>query len=280
MAESMVRPRDFVNLMINPGLDTIAGKVQLNQYMSGNKYNGGNDSTRSLFKNLRWYHDGPGKGGPRLNDLLGTTAIDLALKGQGTPASFVGIWNFMIRNRDKMKYLDMKVYHRRQRHDPDTKLEKQAGNVYDLYFKGRSDRDAIQKMVADRIFGIDCIGFVGNFLIWSGEWSKYHSVGIDQYASKSCKIEVSETAEIKVLDFLIWNGHIALIDYVRYLESNKVMYVDICQSSSGGPQRNEWVRLERLSSKGPGGRRQFKIGGGGIPVDGIVYIQRREGWFY
>lgn len=280
MAESMVAPWEFVNLLCKPGLETIAGRVELRQYLSGNKYNGGNDSAVSLYKNLRWYRDG--EGGAKLNDLLGTSAIDLALKGQGAPSTFVGIWNFMIRNREKMKKLHIDVFARRSRSDVNAKIKTGSGTVYDLFFKGRSDREAIQKMVDERFFGIDCIGFVGNFLIWSREWSKYHNVGIDQYAKKSCKIPVKSAEDVRVLDFLIWDGHIALVDFVRFQESDKVVIIDVCQSTAGGPQCNEFVRLQQLGSSGPGGHRQFKVGGGSprMPVDGTVYLQRRDGWFY
>jgi hypothetical protein len=277
MAESMVAPWEFVDELRHPGLDTIAGKVALNQYLSGNPRNGGNDNAHSLFKNLRWYKDGAT--GQTLNTMVGGSRMDLALKGQGDPGTFVGIWNFMCRNRDKMKKLEIDFHERRARGNSDTKVKKYSGTVYDLYFAGRTDRDAIQKMVQDRFFGIDCIGFVANFLIRSGEWSKYHGMKISQYPQISCKIEVDRAADVKVLDFLIWDGHIALVDYIRSRPGTREVEVDICQSSGGGPQCNERVILRETDAYAPGHRRLFRISGA-IPVDGHVYIQRRKDWWY
>lgn len=80
-------PYEFVNFLIDPGLECEAGIVKLNQYMSKSIGNGGNDNTAALISPLRWMRE-CGKGA-LLNKIVGGTEIDLILKGQGDPASFM-----------------------------------------------------------------------------------------------------------------------------------------------------------------------------------------------
>jgi hypothetical protein len=56
----------------------------------------------------------------------------------------------------------------------------------------------------------------------------------------------------------------------------------MCQSSSGGPQCNEFVILRQTSQKGSRGKRLFAIDGGTPtpPVNSHCTIWRREGFWY
>ena len=56
----------------------------------------------------------------------------------------------------------------------------------------------------------------------------------------------------------------------------------MCQSSSGGPQCNEYVTLKQTNGKGLHGGREFTIWGGTPtpPVKGHLTIWRREGFWY
>lgn len=283
MSEGKYWPWQFVDYLHK--LNANAGEIALKQYMSKTEKNGGNDSTHSLFKNLRWMHDGGDKKAPDMNQIVGGTAVDLALKGQGTGDTFIKIWNFMCRNREQLKKLHVDVYSRRDKTAPDTKVLKAKGTVYDLYFKGKSDKEAIEAMIADRFFGIDCIGFVGNYLVYTGEWTTYNGAVPDKWPDKHCKTPINDVTKIKALDFLVFvgQGHIAIVDEVLKMVGEKTVQVDICQSSSGeqtGPQLNRYVELREGKIDGTG-RRQYYIshrGSPAMPVDGHVYIMRRDGF--
>jgi hypothetical protein len=281
MAEAMYLPWQYVDYLTSPGLNTTAGAVALNQYMCKTNTNGGNDSATSLYSKLRWMKN-LGQGST-MNTLVGGKLVDQALKGQGQGKTFVEIWNFMLRNKEQLKKLNVEVCARRERTKSDTKVVLRTGNVYDIYFNGRTDRAALQAMVADRFFGIDCIGFTAGYLLFNGEWNEYQGAHPLQWADWHCREKVSSAKDVKPLDFLIWNGHIAIVDWVWGMVDDKTVKVDVCQSSAGGPQCNEFVQLQETNSYAPGGRRQFKIfnrGNPKMPVDGNVFIMRRKGFFW
>lgn len=283
MAEGKYWPWQFVDYLnkLNPS----AGQIQLKQYMSSTLSNGGNDSTHSLFKNLRSIHEGGDKHKPKMNDVVGSHALDLALKGQGSGKTFIDIWNFMCRNKEELKKYTVHAYARRAKGKPNDMVPLRDGKVFDMYFKGKSDKEAIDAMIQDRFFGIDCIGFVGQYLVYTGEWAEYIGTKPDLWMRDHCKLAVNKVQDIKALDFLIFvgQGHIAIIDEVLKTVNGKTIQVDICQSSSGeviGPQLNRYVELQEGIIDGSG-RRQYLISHLGtprMPVDGHVYIMRRAGF--
>ena len=279
MAEALQLPYQYVNLLRKPGLSCGAGTVALDAYLCQTQGNGGNDSAVSLLGALRWKKDGGT--GPTLNSLVGGTEMDLALKGQGTHDTFVAIWNFMCRNKALLKTVIVEACGRRTKDKPDKQVLKK-GTVFDLYFAGRSDKAAIEAMIDDRFFGMDCIGFTANFLRWLGEWSEYKGATPAQWAQWHCTQNVGKASEIKPLDFLIWGGHIAIVDWVWGLSDDKTVKVDVCQSSAGGPQCNEYALLKETSVF-ESGRRKFKIehrGTPAMPVHADCIVQRRAGFFW
>lgn len=281
MAEATYLPYHFVDYLTDPGLPTTAGHIPLNQYLCKNRWNGGNDSAHSLLGKLRWMKDGGN--GPTMNSLIGGGKVDLALKGQGSGETFIQIWEFMFRNKEQLKKLKVEACGRRKRDDIDTKVVLKTGNVYDLYFKNRTDKAAIQAMIEDRFFGIDCIGFAANYLMYNGEWQEYKGAEPHQWPQWHCKEKVSNAEDIKKLDFLLWDGHIALVDWIWQRIDDRTVEVDVCQSSSGGPQCNVRVHLRETNSYAPQHRRLFRISAVGtpkMPVTGHVYIMRREGFFW
>lgn len=279
MAEAMHLPYEYVNLLRKPGLGCSAGTVALDAYLCKTESNGGNDSATSLLGPLRWKKDGGN--GPTLNTLAGGVEIDLALKGQGTHGTFALIWNFMCRNKEMLKTLDVEACARRTRDKPGKQVMR-SGSVYKLYFEGRSDKAALEAMIDDRFFGIDCIGFTSNYLRWVGEWDKYYGATPAQWMQWHCKINVDKARDIKPLDFLIWDGHIAIVDWVWGMPDDKTVKVDICQSSAGGPQCNEYALL-RETNVHASGRRKFKVqhpGTPAMPVTDDFVVMRRKGFFW
>jgi hypothetical protein len=281
MAEARYLPHHFVDYLTSPGLHATAGPVALDQYMCKTNTNGGNDSATSLFQKLRWMKDGGH--GSTMNSLVGGRLVDQALKGQGQGTTFVEIWNFMCRNKEQLKTLSVEVCGRRERKASDKKVVLKTGNVFDLYFKGRSEKAALQAMVADRFFGIDCIGFAAGFLLYNHEWNEYKGATPSQWPMWHCRQKVGRAADVKPLDFLLWDGHIALVDWVWGTIGGSTVEIDVCQSSAGGPQCNEHVRLQETNAFAPGSRRLFRIshlGSPAMPVTGNVFIMRRAGFFW
>jgi hypothetical protein len=279
MAAATYLPYHYVDHL--HALTFTGGVVKLKQYMCKTQSNGGNDSATSLFKNLRWLKDGGT--GPTLNTLAGGRLIDEALKGQGQPKTFVAIWDFMCRNKEQLKKLKVEACGGREKESNWEKQVLRTGNVYDLYFAGNSDQQAIQKMIADRFFGIDCIGFAAGVLIYNGEWTEYKGAEPAYWPKWHCKEEVSKAADIKALDFMLWDGHIAMIDWVWEHPTDKSVRVDICQSSDIGPHYNTNVIIKETNQTNWGGRRVFKFENTGSPpspVTGHFYIQRRKDFFW
>jgi hypothetical protein len=280
MAEAFHLPWEYVDHLIKPGLLTTAGRVRLDQYLCSTRSNGGNDGATSFYKNFRWIRTASGE---RLQDHVGGPAIDLALKGQGNDKAFVKIWNFMLKNKDLLDKYTVEVCDRAKKDG--SKNTRKSGKIKRMYFDKMSDAQALQTMVEDRFFGMDCIGFVANYLIWVGEWDRYHSVGARHYPRDVCKINIDDITEVKPLDFMCWPGHVALIDWVWKQLPDKRAEIDMCQSSSGkatGPQTNGYVTLRQTGQKGEGGKRLFTIDGGNPlpPVRGHFTIWRREGFWY
>lgn len=280
MAEAFKLPYEFVDYLTKPGLDCGSCTVPLDAYLSGNPHNGGADSAKSLIGNIRGKVRDGGSG-PTLESMYGS-GLDRMWRGCGHPDVIRGVWKFLCRNKEQLKSFKVGVYERRARNDPDTKVKRFDGTLYDLYFKSNSDKVALEKMVEDRFFGMDCIGFVGNFLVWVGEWPDYQSNEPSRWPTKVCKHEVERAEDVKPLDFLCWSGHVAIVDWVWKMIDDKTVQVDICQSSAGGPQCNERVELRQTSHKS-NGRRVFKIqhrGTPAMPVDSNCVIMRRSGFFW
>jgi hypothetical protein len=282
MSTARHSPWDFVCYLHS--LQAKAGQVALKQYVSSTHSNGGNDSTHELFKSLRWYHEGGNEGAQTMNQLIGGTNLDLALKGQGSGSTFIQVWDFMCRNKELLKKLHLTVYARRKKGDSETKVFVKKGNLYDLYFANYSEQGALELMVADHFFGIDCIGFTGQFLVYTGEWPAYVGTLPSKWADKHCKEPVNAAKDIRALDFLVWvgPGHIAIVDEVFDMPDGKTVRVDICQSSSGGPQLNQWVLLQETKHSSFG-RTHYKIlhrGTPAMPVCSDVYVMRRANFCY
>jgi hypothetical protein len=254
-------PYHFTDYLTKTGLGTMAGPVKLNQYLSQNPINHGNENSKKLMGQLRYMKDAHGK---TLNELVGETAIDVLLKGQGQPEHFIQVWDFMCEYQEKL-----------------TGVKLQTGNVYDRYFRENKDANALKLMIKDRFFGLDCIGFVANYLIHVGLWDKYRGYEVDQWV-RVFQQKVNKADDVESLNLLIWPGiHIALIDWVQDWVSDTEVKVDICQSSSGGPQANVGVYLTQTESW-QSGHRMFKLSGGTppLPVKSNAYIMSMPGLHY
>jgi hypothetical protein len=256
MAGVSKRPEDFVKYLTNPGLATDVGSIPLKQYMCANVDFGGNENAKAVLGAARWMNDVAGEK-KTLNAIIGGHRFDVLLKGQGHPDDVVTAMNFLVRNKEQLK----------------TKKLEGKGTIFDVYFKGTSDSGALNKMVDDKVFGLDCIGFVSNYLIWVKEFTEYPSYTIEMWAQRYFTNAVTDGDEASSLCAVIWpNYHIAMVDRVRSWDG-RIINCDVSQSSTGGPIAYNNVSLE--ATKGG-----FTITGGNsvrtpptVPVGGTVQLR-------
>ena len=108
------------------------------------------------------------------------------------------------------------------------------------YFK---TNNFLQAMIDDKCFGLDCIGFVGTWLVEACLEGSYVGRKPLDYAAVFKPVKrLDEITDNSVV--MLTNGmHIQVIDYVKSRDGNKSITVDLCQSSSGGPQTNTSVTI-------------------------------------
>jgi len=101
----------------------------------------------------------------------------------------------------------------------------------------------LQAMVDDNCFGLDCVGFVGGWVVEACLESAF--VGrrpLDfaaQFKPVKSLAEVNDNSVIMMTSGL----HIQVIDYVKSRDGNRSITVDLCQSTAGGPQTNVGVTI-------------------------------------
>jgi len=133
-------PHQFVDFLTDPGLQTMAGQVPLNQYMSLSKSNGGNAPIDALLAHLRVKNIRDVDSCLTIDGTVGWTELNLVWKGQGHADAFVKVMDFLCNNQDQFNGVGGEL-----------------GKVYKNYFEQNRDEIALQKMVSARYFGIDCI---------------------------------------------------------------------------------------------------------------------------
>jgi hypothetical protein len=190
--------------------------------------------------------------------------------GQGTVDSVSEVMDFIVEHRDMLRAV----------------VARGGTSPFAPYLDG-PPQAALRGMVADRIFGLDCLGFVGTYLVYCGVEARYPECTQEQYLDRLGFRPVDSLDEIDARCVVVWldgvaTRHIGIIDSVTARSPQRIS-VDLCQSSAGGPQTNRGVRLERTpefytGALGP--YRKFRITGGvpGLPVAGLVEVGKRARW--
>ena len=221
------QPSEFVDFLTNPGINAAAGRIPLKQYVCLSKKNGGNDEINALLDGLRAKAIRDANSGQTIDEFVGATELTLLWKGQGHWRAFVDVMDFLTQNKGQLKGVPGIL-----------------GKVYDTYFAKDDDATALKRMVKDRYFGIDCIGFVANYLRYTRLWREYLGYEIDQW-DRVFTQKVNTIDDVEHLNLMVWPGsHVALVD-VAWADNlgPKKCKIDMCQSSSGGPQLNKGVYL-------------------------------------
>ena len=254
------RPSDFVNFLTNPGLNAVAGRIPLKQYVCLNKKNGGNAEIDALLRGLRSKAIRDSKTRQTIDEFVGATELDLLWKGQGRSQAFIDFMDFLTDNKEQLKEV------------PGT-----LGKVYETYFAKDDDATALKRMVKDHYFGIDCIGFVANYLRHVRLWSEYRPYEIDQWDGVFTQ-RVNTIDDVEHLNLMVWPGsHVALVDTAWAGDLGpKKCKIDMCQSSKGGPQINKGIYLTDSGAYTGKGYKLFTLEGD-IPVGGNCCLMKWPG---
>jgi hypothetical protein len=252
------RPSDFVTYLTVPGLPVNDMNIPIKQYMCANPAYGGNAEASQVIghANQKIYIDEATK--TKISSK--TTNIGRLTTGQGYPDDFILLMTHMADNMDRMRAA------------PELKNKS--------YFRDAnlSTADVLKKMVQEKVYGLDCIGFVSQYLVFAGVWDAYKTYYPQDYTREFKPIKT--LAEIERLCLVIWdNYHIGIIDNVQSLDEDaNECTVDICQSSSGeekGPQTNVSVTLKLSRGDFYQGKQKFRMerfGSPAMPVRSAVYI--------
>jgi hypothetical protein len=188
------------------------GSVTLRSYMSANPMFGGNANAAVLRKALiDIVKDKPEAGFPK------TPGFERVFTGQGLRSDMIAVMSIVNTYQAQFKAVPGLV----------------------KYFK---EKDFLQAMADDACFGLDCIGFVGTYLVDSGLEDSY--VGRRPLDYTAVFPPVQSLDEIKDYSVvMLTNGlHIQMIDTVNERKAGQIV-VDLCQSTKGGPQTNFSVTI-------------------------------------
>lgn len=284
MAFNGKTPSNYVELLTQYGIRTNVGNIPITSYVSTGcrsprahaafRYfesllRGGSASESSSGRDLAQLRQ-------RVMDRGGQHRASQwrrAFSGQGTVDNIADVMNFIADHQDMLR----------------------SAAPFAPYFTGppstQQARNALRRMVADEIFGLDCLGFTGTYLVWSGTRQQYPECQQRQYFSILDFDPISNSVDIGERCIVVWLNelnpahrveHIAFIDSVIGREGSHVV-VNLCQSSRGGPQTNREVRLTAGSQRFTIRGREaitFRISGGNpaIPVGGHVIAGKRRAW--
>jgi hypothetical protein len=256
-------PSDFVAYLTDPGLPVYDMNIPLAQYMCSAPSFGGNAEASQVigYVNQKIYYDEARK----IKVSSKTHNIGRLTTGQGYPDDFILLMEHITDNIEKIRVapeLKQKDYFRNPQLDVESILN---------------------KMVEKKVFGIDCIGFISQYLVYAGVWQAYKPYYPADYRREFKP--VTSLKDVKRLCLVVWdNYHIGMIDNVTsYNETTDELLVDICQSSSGaakGPQTNCDVTLRMSPKDTYQGAQKFKIvraGSPAMPVQHPVYICKMPG---
>jgi hypothetical protein len=188
------------------------GQVSISQYLSANAMFGGNSNASVLRAAV--YKIAAAKGEAWVTSRPG---FERVFTGQGSRENFIETMSLI--NRYQSQFV--------------------AEQGLKKYF---GQDDFLQAMIDDKCFGLDCIGFVGTYLVDASLEDNYvQRRPLDYTAVFKPVKSLDEVTDYSAV--MLTNGmHIQMIDTVNQ-RGNGFIQVDLCQSSSGGPQTNLGVTI-------------------------------------
>jgi hypothetical protein len=259
-------PSDYVTALTDPGLsvDGTSAQVPLQQYLSP-KYGGGNRVANILHGAL--WQILKSREGPRPGDehFLGVPYERRwrITNGQGRADDIGLLMGSFWRNRDR---LSVSV----------------SAEFADYFPDDAGPEDLIGGLVDRKVFGLDCVGFVGRYLEAAGVYNDYPHYVPENYLRNGDFPAITEVSQLDVLCVLVWanNAHVAIIDWIDewHFDDAWPAYglVTICQSSSGGPLTYNKCRLEMSGPTPRGLAFELKSGTPDPPVKGPVFVGKKR----
>ncbi len=212
-------PFEFVNMLHDlrvPGyVGYPDGSVTLTSYLSANPMFGGKPDSKANVLSAALQRIVNGK--PEFG-LTQATGFGRVFTGQGSRANIISAMSIINKYQAQFK--------------ADPALAK--------YFK---ENDFLQAMADDACFGLDCIGFVGTYLVDAGLEASYVGRRPLDYTALFPPVQsLDQITDYAVV--MLTNGlHIQMIDSVNERKNGSIV-VDLCQSTKGGPQSNLGVTLK------------------------------------
>jgi hypothetical protein len=204
--------RKLMDLQV-PGYEGYpGGAVAISSYVSANAMFGGNSNAATLSLALQKIVRNKPEAG-----LTQTASFSRVFTGQGSPGDFISAMSIINKYKDEFK--------------AEPSLAK--------YFR---EADFLQAMANGTCFGLDCIGFVGTYLVDAGVESSYVGRRPLDFAASFKPVQSLDQIKDLAVVMLTSGSHIQIIDVVTERGKDSIT-VDLCQSSSGGPQCNVGVTI-------------------------------------
>ena len=270
---AFVSPSSFVGELLQPGLPTAAGPVPLSRYVStyrrsplaaavNQQLSGliaghvatptGHDAAVAALRRLR--QDVVAGGG-----MARDTNWRHLFSGHGQPAHLQALWNFILANRGLLQAL------------PPLHAQSDRGTRHDApardfaWSNWFATGNPLPAMVRDGVFGYDCLGLVGNYLVRAGLEREFPEREVAGYTALRSLTPLTELDPVRPLCLLVWpasdhaSQHIAIVDRVHRLRNDDPNHprleVDLAQCAGIGPQVNSRVTIARSAGVTLNGRR-------------------------
>jgi len=207
-------PTDYVFMLDNLQIPDYQGPVRLRSYLSANQSFDGNEAAKNLYRLMKKIAEGKSQ-----IALMKDPEFHRVFEGQGSIDNTIKAMTVINQLQDEFK--------------KEVSLAK--------YFQEPNFLQAMidEKGKGKKLFGLDCIGFVGTYLVESGVLPFYPSLYPIDYTNFFQPIKsFNELKDDQPAVVMKTDGqHIQIIDSVVERHANTIR-VALCQSSSGGPQVN------------------------------------------
>ena len=223
---ALISPKQYVDILQSIAVPDYTGYpngiVSITSYMSANPQFGGGTGGNAKAGKLNALIKTLTKGKP-VNYYTTQPDYQRVFTGQGLPMDIAVVMSLVNEYREAIaKNGDFKAYFQKQ--------------------------DFLQAMADDGVFGVDCIGFVGNYMVESTLEPKYVGRRPLDFASVFKPVKSLDQVRPNSVVMLTNGLHIQMIDQVQ--EKDGKLLINLCQSTKGGPQVNVGVTLSQPYSGG------------------------------
>jgi hypothetical protein len=214
-----ISPRKYVNALHEIAVQGYGhgnGTVAVNRYVSGNPLYGGAARSHLMYRALRRLETE--QANRRRLDRNASTGV---FSGQGLIEEFAWVFSRIVHHRQAL-----------------------MGNSDFGALIQRADY--LQALCDDRVFGVDCVGYVGGYLVASGVDRHYGGYTPESFFYSFHPVQTLDQIQALCVVVITSFSHVQIIDRVVERRRDRVI-VDLCQSTSSpeavGPQCNRGVSI-------------------------------------